>query len=189
MLPDEYFDDFRREFWTDNRGVSWKFERRQEFVEPEDESWAASRRGQWHESLRILESRRKSIADYERRMARNGIEVRRVRVVEKPVSAYLLWELSSLDIRHRCGGKIRVVDGSHVAPFERDGPLPELFLIGDKVVYQVVYDESGTLQGAVKSTEVDAVRHWTAFVRHLYDLGEELDSYFEREVAGLIPHC
>lgn len=188
LLPDEYFQDFQREFWTDNAGTSWKFERRQEFVEPGDDSWEASRAGDWSESLRILEARRESIADYERKLARNGLEVRRVRVVGKPISTYLIWELSSLNIRNQSGGKIRVVGETQIQRFEPDHALPELFLVGSKVAYQVVYDDDGALNGAVKSTDPDVIRHWVGFVADRYAQGEELVDYFQREVAGLVPN-
>ncbi|MFD7652845.1 DUF6879 family protein [Actinosynnema sp. NPDC059797] len=188
LTPDEYLEDFGREFWHDNGGVNWKLERRQEFVEADNESWEASRRNDWTRSLHLLEERRAKVADYERRIADSGMEVRRVRVVEQPISSYLLWELSSLHVRHQVGGKIRVVGPEQVAPFENGGAvLPELFLLGRQIAYQVLYDEQGALAGAVKCVVPDEVEHWKALVADLYDHGEELGAFFRREVARRLP--
>ncbi|QFZ16964.1 DUF6879 family protein [Saccharothrix syringae] len=188
LAPDEYLADFNREFWHDNSGVSWKLERRQEFIESNNASWEASRRNDWTTSLDLLEKRRAKLADYERRIADNGMEVRRVRVVEQPISPYLLWELSSLHVRHQVGGKIRVVGPEQVEPFERGRTtLPELFLLARPIAYQVLYDEQGALAGAVKCVITDEVEHWKALVADLYDRGEELGAFFHREVARQLP--
>lgn len=188
LSAEEYLADFARCFWEDNGGISWKLERRQEFVESENESWEASRRGDWAESLALLERGRAEVGDYERRIARHGMEVRRVRVVESPISRYLLWELSSLHVRHEVGGKIRVVGRPEVAEHEQGTDvLPELFLLGKGIGYQVHYDRSGALVGAVKCTDPEEVARWTALVSGLYGRGEELDAFFEREVVWRLP--
>lgn len=188
LAPDEYLEDFDREFWRDNSGVNWKLERRQEFIEANNESWEASRRNDWARSLDLLEKRRPKLADYERKVADSGIEVRRARVVEQPISSYLLWELSSLHVRYQVGGRIRVIGPEHVEPFEAGGAtLPELFLLARPIAYQVLYDEQGALAGAVKCVVPDEVEHWRAFVADLYDRGEELDAFFHREVARRLP--
>lgn len=188
LTPDEYLADFNREFWHDNSGVSWKLERRQEFVESDNASWEASRRNDWTTSLDLLEKRRAKLADYERRIADNGMEVRRVRVVEQPISSYLLWELSSLHVRHQVGGRIRVVGPEQIEPFESGRTtLPELFLLARPIAYQVLYDEQGALAGAVKCVVPDEVGRWKALVADLYDRGEELGAFFHREVARRLP--
>lgn len=186
--PDEYLEDFRREFWHDNSGVNWKLERRQEFVESANESWEASRRDDWRTSLDLLERGRTGLVDYERRISDHGMEVRRVRVVEQPIGSYLLWELSSLHIRHQVGGKIRVVGSNEIRSFEAGGRvLPELFLLGRSIAYQVLYDDRGALSGAVKCAVAHEVRYWRGVVAKLYGKGEELGSFFDREVARRLP--
>src|SRR4051794_31933670 len=174
LTPDEYFADHAENFWcTDNSGC-WKLERQQHFVESDDTSWDAFTAGDWPRALRLLEERRQNVADYEKRIARHGFEVRRVRVVEEPISPYLFWELNSLHVRFQVGGKIRVVSGNAVAEIERDEVLPELFILGKKVIYQVLYTESGELEGAIKSGDPTLIRRWTATTRRLYDEGEDL---------------
>ncbi|HEX6347344.1 DUF6879 family protein [Umezawaea sp.] len=188
MTANEYLADFRENFWHDNRGLNWKLERRQEFVESSNESWEASRRNDWKRSIDLLEKGRSTVADYERRISERGMEVRRVRVVEQPISSYLLWELTSLHIRQEVGGKIRVVDRDAVQAYEAGGvAVPELFLLGVEIAYQVLYDEHGVLEGAVKCVDDDEIRFWGGFVADLYDRGEELRDFFDREVARRLP--
>ena len=188
LSVDEYLDDFKDNFWHDNNGVNWKLERRQEFVESSNESWEASRCNDWRRSLDLLEEGRANGAAYERRISDMGMEVRRVRVVEKPITPYLLWELTSLHVRHQVGGKIRVVERDQVRALETGGTvLPELFLLGRTIAYQVLYDDEGVLSGAVKCTVPDEVGHWGDIAASLYDQGEELGSFFDREVARQLP--
>ncbi|WP_284742119.1 DUF6879 family protein [Amycolatopsis sp. RTGN1] len=187
LTPDEYFSDYDRNFWhTDNTGC-WKLERQQHFVESGNASWDAFNRGDWSKALRLMEERRQALADYENRIAGHGFEVRRIRIVEEPLSPYLIWELNSLHVRFQVGGKIRVVDGGVVAGLELHEVLPELFILGKKVIYQVLYTESGELEGAIRSDVPDLIQHWTATAGRLYDQGEDLGGYFAQKVAGRQP--
>ncbi|WP_410589689.1 DUF6879 family protein [Amycolatopsis sp. lyj-23] len=187
LTPDEYLADHAENFWRSDAGGCWKLERQQHFVESDDTSWDAFNAGDWPRALQLLEERRQKIADYENRIARHGFAVRRARVVEEPISPYLLWELNSLHVRRQVGGKIRVIGGDAVADAEREEVLPELFILGGKVIYQVLYSENGELEGALRSEDRELIRRWTATVRHLYDHGEDLATFFARKVAGRRP--
>jgi hypothetical protein len=135
----------------------WKLERGQTFAEPGDASWEAFNRGEWAESMHRLEVRRDDLLSYHREASEAGVSTYRIRVVEKPLSAYLQWELSLLKIRDETGGPIRVISRSEVAEFETDGPLPEIYAFGDQVMYQAVYDYSGVLECALKYTDLGLV--------------------------------
>jgi hypothetical protein len=137
--------------------------------------------------LELLEQERPEVQEYQDRLARSGVEVRRVRVVELPISAYLVWELNALRIRQECGGLINVVGPDVVAEFERARPLPEIFVLGSSVVYEVCYGEDGALTGAIRSWEAGIVRYWADLSEVLYERGEPLTSFYRREVAGLRP--
>lgn len=187
LPPGDYFADHAENFWHTDGSGCWKLERQQHFVETDDASWDAFTAGDWPKALRLLEERRQKIADYENRIARHGFAVRRVRVVEEPITPYLLWELNSLHVRRQVGGKIRVIDGAAVTDLERDEVLPEVFIIGRKVIYQVLYTENGELEGAIKSEDPALIRHWTTNVRRLYDDGEDLATFFARKIAGRRP--
>lgn len=183
----EYADDFNERFWRPRNTGAWKFERAQTFRQPESASWRAFNDGDWDLSLRLLEERRPKLKDYFDRISAHGFFVRRVRVVEKPLSSYLVWELNSLLIRQQCGASVSVVDAGSLEPQERDGVLPEIFVIGPDTVYQVLYDADGVAEGAIRCVDRATARRWANFIDAQHQSGDELDVFFDREVAGLRP--
>ncbi|MCX2731931.1 hypothetical protein OOZ19_16945 [Saccharopolyspora sp. NFXS83] len=187
MTLDEYADDFNERFWRPRNTGAWKFERAQTFRQPESASWNAFHGGNWELSLRLLEERRAKLEDYFDRISAHGFFVRRVRVVEEPLSSYLVWELNSLLIRHQSGASISVVDAGSLEPLEREGALPEIFVIGPDTVYQVLYDADGVAEGAIRCVERSTARRWAEFIDAQHQNGEKLDAYFDRAVAGLRP--
>jgi hypothetical protein len=181
----DYYADFERHFWTiDDRGF-WKLERQQCFQEPGYDSWEAFARGDWDESLRLLEAGRADMAAYHRRVAEAGFSARRVRVVEEPITPYLQWELHALRIRDECGGPIRVVGPEHVTQVEANGLLPEVCTLAHTVMYEAVYDERGILSAARRCTDPEQIGQCQRFIADLYAQGEPLAEYFSRAVAGL----
>ena len=182
---DEYYEDFERNFWHIRE--FWKLERGQTFAEPGDASWEAFNRGDWARAMRLLEERRADLLDYHREAGEAGVATFRIRVVDKLITPYLQWELNLLKIRDETGGPIRVIDATAVAEFEAEEPLPEIYTLDDKVMYQAVYDANGVLERAIKYTDPDVIRHSRDFIRRLYDLGEPIGPYFQREVEALPP--
>lgn len=185
MDLDDYYADFERHFWHVKE--FWKLERGQTFAEPGDESWQAFNSGDWGLSMRRLAERRSDLLDYHRQASQAGVATWRIRVVEKPFSAYLQWELNLLKIRDETGGPIRILDVAEVAEFEEEGPLPEIYTLDDQVMYQAIYDDQGVLAYALKYNDPDLIRRSRQFIRRLYDRGELISSYFAREIAGLPP--
>jgi hypothetical protein len=185
MELDDYYADFERHFWRIHE--FWKLECGQTFAEPGDDSWEAFNRGDWTESMRRLEIRRDDLLRYHRQASEAGVSTHRVRIVEKPLSAYLRWEFNLLRIRDETGGPIRVIDRSEVAEFEADGPLPEIYTFDDQVMYQAIYDDSGVLEYALKYTDSELIGRCQDFIHRLYDRGEPIRSYFSRELEGLPP--
>lgn len=181
----DYFDDYERRFWTVDGSGCWKIERQQEFIEPGFDSWEAFERGDRARSGELLRQLRPGLVEHFGRIARQGFEFRRVRVVEEPFSPYLVWELNGLLLRRECGEKIRVVTREQVERFERDGVLPEIVTLGTETVFQVLYGEDGAARGAVRSVDHDVVDHWRKTAQELYEIGEELDVFFARNVARL----
>ena len=70
---------------------------------------------------------------------------------------------------------------------EITGPLPEVVVVGGRVLYQVVYTEAGVLDGAIRFTDTELTNRWERFIKELYEAGEDLLPYFERRVAHLSP--
>jgi hypothetical protein len=180
-----YLEDFEQRFWVACGGV-WKLERQQHFRQPESKSWTAFSRGEWEEALQLLERNRSAIEDEFRQIAEAGISVTRVRVVEEPIIPYLQWELHSLHLRAQCGEYIRVV-GPEQVNFEPGDSLPEIVTLGGAVMYKLLYSEQGILEGAIRFTNPDIVQRCQAFIENTYEAGEDLASYFSRNVAGLKP--
>ncbi|MFJ2554204.1 MULTISPECIES: DUF6879 family protein [unclassified Streptomyces] len=182
---------YKREFWQRDAAVrdrdSWKLERRQHFEEQGSPSRDALSRGDWTESLRLMEERRERfLADAREDELRNST-FHRVRVVEQPLTPYLQWELHSLRQQAECGMPVRVVGVEHVAASESDGLLPELVILGGDVLFQVLYTESGVPDGAISYTDPGVIGAWESYIKDLYRTGEDVRSYFDREVAHLPP--
>ncbi|GGO30261.1 DUF6879 family protein [Microbispora bryophytorum] len=183
MLPmEEYAADFL-EIFHDVDGVIWKLERAQSFDEGTDPSWNAMREGDWRRSLELLDEARAAIAAD---LPAKG-ELRRVRVVETPLTAYLQWELHLLALRMRLGERGRVLDAREVAAIEMDGPLPELVVFPGRRMYHVQYEQGGACRGARRIDDDEAVRTWGSIVSSLYDRGEDLLAYVDKRVMPLAP--
>ncbi|MEV7682699.1 DUF6879 family protein [Streptomyces sp. NPDC088341] len=187
LLRDVYKRDFRERFAAIQDRDSWKLERRQHFEEQGSASRDALARGDWTEALRLVEERREDLLASAREDERRGSRFHRVRVVEKPLTPYLQWELYSLRQRAECGGRIRTVDVEVVAASEDDGLLPEVVVLGGHTLYEVLYTQAGVPCGAIRYTDTEIVGRWERYIKELYGAGEDVESYFTREVAHLPP--
>ncbi|MCX4098119.1 DUF6879 family protein [Nocardia sp. alder85J] len=187
LLGDVYLSDFDGRFWNIRSHGFWKLERRQHFEEPNDDSWVAFSRGRWDEALELLEDRRPRLRRHYDRLAESNIPTRRVRIVENPVSKYMQWELHLLLIRDELGGSCRVLHTDRVRRYETSNILPELVTLGDDVMYELLYDGDGLQEGGVRYTDRQAVARSREFIMGLYESGEDLASYFRREIAPLPP--
>jgi hypothetical protein len=183
-LP-SYYTDF--EYYFQRAQEFWKLERGQTFAEPGDTSWEAFDRGDWEGSMRLLENRRGDLREYHRKVAAAGTLTHRARIVALPLTPYLQWELALLKVRDETGGPVRILDVSDVADLEDQGSLPEIYTMDCAVMYQAVYDDQGVLKYALKYTDEALVRRCRDFIAALYERGEAISSFFEREVAYLPP--
>lgn len=181
--------DYKRDFRERDAQVrgrdSWKLERRQHFEEQSSPSWEAVLRGDWDEALRLLENRREALLEIGREDEERQSFFHRVRVVEKPLTAYLQWELHSLRIRAECGERISIVNAEALADSEEFGPLPEIVILGGRTLYQVLYSATGIPIGAIRYTDPDLVLRWESYIEDLHRTGEDVLTYFDREVAHL----
>lgn len=176
----EYLADFSERY----RGASgsfWKLERRQVFREPDVPSWVAASSGDWPRALELIESMRAAVAS-EFASAPRLIR-RRIRVVDFPISNYLRWELQVLRMRAEEGESTRVVDSANVASLERHRRLPELVVIGQTSLYEILYTEDGTLGGARCTTDSDVIRTIAAELAALFSGGEDFGSFSAREIG------
>ncbi|MFF7648252.1 DUF6879 family protein [Streptomyces sp. NPDC007983] len=182
----DYRSDFRLPRGAIRDVDCWKFERQQAFVDKGD-SWDALCQGRWEESLRLLEEKRASLLEGVRQDRESNTVFHRVRVVEEPLTPYLRWELHALRVQAEAGKKIRVVGPGEWSVLEADGPLPEVVVVGGRVLYQVLYNEADVLDGAIRFRDPELIKCWEGFIAELYEGGEDVLSYVERRVAHLPP--
>lgn len=183
----EYKRDFRERDALIRDGNSWKLERLQHFEEQGSPSRDALRRGEWNEALRLLEERHEALRAVEVDEARRGAVFHRVRVVEEPLTPYLQWELHSLRQRALYGDRVRVLPAVSVAASEEGALLPELTILDEVTLYRVLYTATGEADGAIRYTDPGIVGRWTAYLKELYAVAEDIASYFDRVVAPLPP--
>jgi hypothetical protein len=187
LRPDAYKRDFRRERAEAVGRESWMFERRQHVEERHDPSRDALRRGDWPTALRLLERKRTGLRETARRDRANGTAFHRVRVVERPLTPYVQWELHALRIQAESGKRIRVVDAARVRTLEDAGQLPGVIILGGRTLYRPRYTADGIPDGATKFTDPGLVRPWERFLTRLYADGEDVIPYVDRVVAPLPP--
>jgi hypothetical protein len=158
----------------------WKLERAQEFYEPDVASWRAMMDGDWERSLALADRMAATVAAYFRRR----VPVRRVRVVELPITAYLQWEMHLLALRAKAGSPCRVVPAARVAGFE---PAPELVIFSSSLMYEVLYDRHGGGRGGRRITDAAVVDPCLKAVCELFAEGEDVLDFHEREIVPLPP--
>ncbi|NBE81654.1 hypothetical protein GVV04_11775 [Micromonospora sp. NEAU-HG-1] len=112
-------------------GPILKTERIQTFREPGSPSCEAYAEGRWREALRIAAEPNPELVRFFRQLEERGSGLRRLRIVEPPLTPYLIWELHFLRYRADAGEQIRVLDASLVGEMEEErGTVPELMVIG-----------------------------------------------------------
>ncbi|MGK5532418.1 DUF6879 family protein [Streptomyces sp. URMC 129] len=183
----EYRADFRAREESLLGQDSWKLERQQHFREPGQPSWEAFARGDWPEALRLNEERRASLSAFGDTCRERGVGLYRVRVVEKPLVPYLHWEMHTLKLRAECGEAIRIVGPEAIGALEKERPLPELINLGSDTLYEILYDDDGVIAGGVRYTDPNVVACFVELCKSLYAAGEDLLTYFHREIAHLPP--
>lgn len=179
--PAEYLADFWDRY-RDASGIFWKLERRQEFSEPDVPSWVAAVTGEWSRALALIGQMRAEVA--EEFAAVPGLRRHRVRIIERPVSAYLQWEMHVLRMRADEGEEVRIVDAALIHDQEQDSLFPELAVISG-AAYQILYTSEGVLDGALRSTDPSLVTLAETRAADLFREGEDIGSFFTREIAPL----
>lgn len=185
----DYSDDFQESFWS--LRASWKLEREESFKEPGVQSWVAMDRGDWPTAIRLIEEMRAGRAEHQRRLDEKGIVQRRVRIVTRPPTPYLQWELNALRLFAELGEEIRVLPVTAVRSLEAARKLPEILVLGEEsvakpVMYEILYRD-GILAGARKFTDRELVAACRREIVDLWHAGEDLLSYFDREITTLPP--
>jgi len=135
----------------------------------------------------LAEERREDYAQELREASRLGVTHRRLRVVEFPITPYVQWELFVLRVRVNLGDDIKLLDARKISNIERTRPVPEVVILGDAVMYEVMYDEDGNAAGANRYTDGSLIRETNAGFDALYERGEGFHDFFDREIVTLAP--
>lgn len=167
--------------------IFWKLERRQTFREPRDPSREAFATGDWPRALELNEAERESVTAKVAEDARLGVTSRRLRIVESPVTPYLQWEMHYFRLLAEAGEDLRVLSAGHAQPWESVRPLPEIVVLGDRALFEVLYDKEGTAIGARRIDDPDVIRSCADEIAALHARAEPLLDYFDREIAPLPP--
>lgn len=191
-IPGEVLDrsSYHAELRQDTERLTapvWKLERSQYFCEPDDDpAWQAFVAGDWKGTLAALEDDRPSARAEARQYTRQGSELRRLRIVEQPVSAYLQWEMQWFKIIAEEGAAIRILSAERVQDKELGGPLPEI-VVTEHALYQVSYDEDWKANGAHRIDDPNVRRETITEIAELWSTSEPFRDYFDREIAPLPP--
>lgn len=167
--------------------VFWKLERRQTFREPGTPSWEAFAAGDWDHALELNECERDTVRAKVAEDESLGVESCRLRVVEHPVTPYLQWEMQYFRLLAEAGEDLRVIHASRLRHLETARPLPEIVILGDRVLFEVLYDAEGTAYGARRIDDPQVIAEAGREVASLYANAEPLPDYFAREIASLPP--
>lgn len=182
---DNYIEDFY-EVSVNLDGPIWKCERGQTFCEPGNPSWEAFAGRRWGDAVRLAASGSAELKDYFSDLDARACPFYRVRVAEFPLTPYFQWEAYVLRTRSQAGERIRFATYELVDPVEaREGRLPELVILGNRVGYAVDYSTDGTPQGAHRFTDGTAIARCVWLLSDLYDRAEDFEEFFQREVANL----
>ncbi|WP_424528337.1 DUF6879 family protein [Sphaerisporangium viridialbum] len=180
VLPvEDYNEEFGAAFEAAT-GPLWKLERAQNFYEPDVASWRAMMNGDWGAALALAAEMGAALKDFYTVRP----PVHRVRIVERPPTPYVQWEMHVLAARVGAGERVRVLPVEAVRDMD---PLPELLVLSDSLLYEVLYDDIGGHLGGRRVTDPAMVGPWLELVRGIYERGEELLAYYEREIAPLPP--
>jgi hypothetical protein len=180
-----YHEDFYRYYESGIHAIR-KLERGQHFKERGFASWEAFAAGDWHRALTLIDEKRDIYARQFEKAARLGILERRLRVVDFPVTPYVQWELFVLRLRVELGDNIRLMDARRISDIERHSLVPEVVILGDAVMYEVVY-EDGHAAGANRFTDPALIKETSSGFDSLYERGEDFHPFFEREITPLPP--
>lgn len=181
-----YHEEFYRTLRSGIGHVN-KLERGQNFKERGFASWEAFAAGHWDTALSLIDERRDAYLRQVEELDRLGILQRRLRVIEFPVTPYVQWEMHVLRARVEAGDKIRLLDARTITDLEKHRQVPEVVILGDATMFEVLYDADGNAAGANHYTDPELVAETSAGFDELYAQAEEFVGFFERDIAALPP--
>ncbi|WP_369222352.1 DUF6879 family protein [Streptomyces sp. R39] len=95
--------------------------------------------------------------------------------------------MSSVARSDATGDDIRVLDARRISDTEKDRTVPEVLILGDMAVYEVVYDDDGNAAGANRFSERALIREASLGFDTLHERGEGFHDFSDREIVPLGP--
>jgi len=181
LLGEEFLAAFAQDFWRIGPSGFWKLEVGQVFVEPRSRSWQAFVAGDLAGAVAMHDDRREELVDYYRRVAECGFATCRIRVVDLPLTPYMRWELPLLRLRDELGGHCHVLTPDRHALLGERRP-PEVCVLGDDVVYRLLYTAGGLQLGGVRYTDPALATALRRYLQTLYHSAEPIWAFAAREL-------
>ncbi len=176
---DAFFTHFR-ELWHDLRSRFFKWESWQSYREPGDPSYEALVQGDFDEASRLLRERVLTQAELLNTATARGVQIVRVRPVNRPISDYLKYEFEAYRATIQMGEEVRILDGSE-APWGLSAVPPRDFLLFDDYGMLVHdYDETGLIQGGWVVQDAAEIANATKIADHLVTVSEDFSSWESR---------
>lgn len=189
-LPALTHEEYLADFWPYFEAMTSKMRKievGQSFSEPGNPSWEAFSTGDWNRSLQCIDEHAPETRQYFEGLRDAGKQAARVRVVELPLTEYLVWEFNVLVRSATFGEQIRVIERAKARNLTDEIPIDDFVAIDDVVAYRVLYDAEGLNVGAERTTDRGQVRAIVAAFEVLFARGEPIDSFFERRVEPRTP--
>lgn len=173
LTPEEFhnaYSDAAKEL----RRHSWKVEVLQFYDEEGDPSWQKMIKGDWDGALNSLtEAVQEDLREIQD-LRRDGIRVSRLRIIERPLSDYLRWELESYKLSASAGEEIFILDKAGMA---EEAHLQDLVGFDENEVILLNYDAAGKLTSAVRISDTKCVRNALEAYDHLLSRAVPLDDF------------
>jgi len=172
LSPEEFFAAFQG-LWETLTRRFFKFEGRQTYAEPGDDSFEAFRSGDVEEARRLVAERVSAQRPLYRSATSRGVQIVRVRRYELPLSRYLCeYELCGYVTGTEYGEEVLMAEASEMDGFARlvgAANLPDFLLFDDRAVLVQDYDEEGRLQGAERLEDWRNIRIYVQIASMLLD--------------------
>lgn len=167
----EYVADFYKKYESATTRIR-KWESRQTFREPGNDSWEAFQTDNWQEAMRLAVEPDEQLEKFYRIAKNRGVAFQRCRLIKLPLTPYLQWELALLRLRTPMGETVRLLglppaDESHI----------ELISIDEHYLYEISYDDHGELVGARRTQSRQPLESYCRFFDANFAVGVGLSDW------------
>lgn len=180
-----WLDAFKRRFAL-LRATYFQHERLQDYQEPDNPSYDAFRAGDLPLArARLTEAVAREEADF-RRLCQQNVPYVRVHAVERPLTAYLCWELEVYQVLARYGQRVLVVELDASSPREFVDSY-DFLLFDEQTVMVQDYGQDGRFCGGWRIDEPALVQRFAELSRDLTRAAVPLAEFERRAGVAALP--